>query len=54
MANKRKPAQQKLRPISIALSPELLRKSQRLAFVLDKSLSRLVRDLLVEKLEAAQ
>jgi len=52
MANKRKPTSQKVRPTGISLPPDLLKKSQRLAFQLDMSLSKLVRELLTERLNA--
>jgi|688.fasta_scaffold102475_7 hypothetical protein len=54
MANKRKPTSQKVRPTGVSLPPDLLKKAQRLAFQMDMSLSKLVRILLSEKLEATR
>jgi hypothetical protein len=54
MANRRKPTSQKVRPTGISMPPDLLKKSQRLAFRMDMSLSKLVRTLLAEKMEAAR
>lgn len=54
MANRRKPASQKVRPTGISLPPDLLKKSQRLAFRMDMSLSKLVRTLLEQRVEAAR
>jgi len=52
MANKRKPTSKKVRCTGVSLPPDLLKKSQRLAFELDMSLSRLIRELLNERVNA--
>lgn len=52
MANKRKPTSQKVRITGISLPPDILKKSQRLACQLDMSLSKLVSQLLNERLNA--
>ena len=52
MANRRKPTSQKVRITGISLPPDVLKKSQRLACKLDMSLSKLVSQLLTERLDA--
>jgi hypothetical protein len=52
MANRRKPASQKVRATGISLPPDLLKKAQRFAFKQDMSLSALIRELLITQLAA--